>query len=335
MESDADQQPTSRTCLALRDSLNSSDFTHVFRAKDSQNAANKAKHHRYETQIQMIKEENFERGDFNSSALANSETKKDQNVGLVKNINDLVENYSNSNQSSVARFGFQSSHIRTKTLVKNSQPGDTGKAAGSSATAGGFDISQRSTMMQGVIGPNHQVDLLEEEQRGSKSSGGEDLDINELGLNKSRFKAATSDHIESDQEMLTHGRALASKAKVKQNLQKLLSEEDQTEEAYSTQPGMTGPDGMDLMINKQSFSVNPRELKKGSSNNTGSEPAGNFMQILSQYTQEQDMKQNHYATTNHLVQENEALSKENEQLKQQLADKEKALADQGSLLKYE
>lgn len=92
---------------------------------------------------------------------------------------------------------------------------------------------------------------------------------------------------------------------------------------------------MDLMINKQSFSVNPRELKKGSSNNTGSEPAGNFMQILSQYTQEQDMKQNQFASTNHLVHENEALSKQNEQLKQQLADKEKELSDLGILLKYE
>lgn len=133
----------------------------MVRAKDSKNIGNRAKHHRYETQIQIIKEENFEKGDLNSSVLINSETKKDQNVGLVKNINDLVENYSNSNQSSVARFGFQSSHIRTKTLAKNSQPGDRSKAAVQNATAGGFDISQRSTMMQGVIGPNHQEEMQE------------------------------------------------------------------------------------------------------------------------------------------------------------------------------
>lgn len=115
------------------------------------------------------------------------------------------------------------------------------------------------------------------------------MDANELGLSRNRFKVTTSEHMESDQETLTHGRALASKAKVKQNLQKLLSEEEDTGEACLTQPGT---EAMDLMINKQSFSVNPRELKKSSSNNTGSEPAGNFMQILSQYTQEQDMKQN-------------------------------------------
>lgn len=159
-ESDAEQQPTNRTCQALRDSLNSSEFTPIVRAKDGKTEATRAKHHRYETQIQIIKEENFERGDFNSSTLANSETKKDQNVGLVKNINDLVENYSNSNQSSVARFGFQSSHIRTKTLAKNSQQADKSKV---------FDISQRSTMMQGVDGPNHQVEIQEHYQKASDS----------------------------------------------------------------------------------------------------------------------------------------------------------------------
>ena len=42
-------------------------------------------------------------------------------------------------------------------------------------------------------------------------------------------------------------------------------------------------DRMDLLINKQSFSANPRELKKQAE-------SSNFLQGLNQYTQEEDMK---------------------------------------------
>jgi hypothetical protein len=83
------------------------------------------------------------------------------------------------------------------------------------------------------------------------------------------------------------------------------------------------------MINKQSFSVNPRDLKKSSSNNTGSGDGGNFMQILNQYTREQDMKQTQFAGgVGNLVSENEFLLKENEMLRQALAEKDKKNSDQ-------
>ena len=88
------------------------------------------------------------------------------------------------------------------------------------------------------------------------------------------------------------------------------------------------------MINKQSFSVNPRVLKKSSSNNNQA-TSGNFMQILCQYTQEQDMKQGHTQTSNHLVVENKALSKQNENLKLQMEEKDKVISDLEIKLKYE
>jgi hypothetical protein len=64
------------------------------------------------------------------------------------------------------------------------------------------------------------------------------------------------------------------------------------------------------MLNKQSFSANPRDLKKSSSNQTGSDgtATGNFLSILNQYTQEQD----NHLTLQQLKLEKMALIKEKE-----------------------
>lgn len=53
------------------------------------------------------------------------------------------------------------------------------------------------------------------------------------------------------------------------------------------------------------------------------------MQILNQYTREQDMKQTQFAGgVGNLVSENEFLLKENEMLRQALAEKDKKNSDQ-------
>jgi hypothetical protein len=138
-----------------------------------------------------------------------------------------------------------------------------------------FDISHRSTMIQGVNGPNH----INFHKKQSNSGGSHLTDFNN---ENNRFKATSSDNLEleSDQDKQIIIQT-EKQNKVNLNLQKLLTEKVEGDQTASNEM-------MDLMINKQSFSVNPKDLKKGSSNQTGgSEPAtgsGNFLQILNQYT---------------------------------------------------
>ena len=69
--------------------------------------------------------------------------------------------------------------------------------------------------------------------------------MNEMGLNQNRFKASPSENLESDLESALN-KANRTKAKAKQNLQKLLidEKEETQEEASSTEHNGTG-DAMD------------------------------------------------------------------------------------------
>ena len=69
--------------------------------------------------------------------------------------------------------------------------------------------------------------------------------MNEMGLNQNRFKASPSENLESDLESALN-KANRTKAKAKQNLQKLLidEKEEKQEEASSTEHNGTG-DAMD------------------------------------------------------------------------------------------
>lgn len=81
--------------------------------------------------------------------------------------------------------------------------------------------------MQGVNGPN-----AHKKNQKSGSNGSQGLDSADMGLKDNRFKASSSDNfgLESDQE---HPKKAQEAAE---------------------------------MLNKQSFSANPRDLKKSSSN---------------------------------------------------------------------
>lgn len=96
-----------------------------------------------------------------------------------------------------------------------------------------------------------------------------------------------------------------------------LRTEEVTGEAGQVHLDLAG-DRMDLLINKQSFSANPRELKKQAE-------SSNFLQGLNQYTQEEDMKH----------QMIEALMKEKQELRTEAEEKDKAIADLRIQLKYE
>lgn len=137
----------------------------------------------------------------------------------------------------------------------------------------GFDISQRSTMMQGVTGPNVRM------QSGSKHS---QADITEMGITNKRSP------LESDNDLIE---AQQPTIRVRQQLQQLLL--DENDEQVQNMEGE-----MDQMINKQSFSANqhnqnrileqganriPIMLKMSNANNGGNQPAGNFMQVLCHY----------------------------------------------------
>ena len=79
------------------------------------NPNGQTKHQRFETQIQIVQDLN---GSTNKSNLPNSEAKVHPN----KKVPSDEFNHSNSNQSSVARFGFQSSNLHVKNSGQVQQP---------------------------------------------------------------------------------------------------------------------------------------------------------------------------------------------------------------------
>jgi len=67
---------------------------------------------------------------------------------------------------------------------------------------GGFDISQRSTMMQGVTGPHVPMNFHKKQSNSNGSQGLTDSN-NDIGINNNRFKASSNSDkfdIESEHE---------------------------------------------------------------------------------------------------------------------------------------
>lgn len=147
-----------------------------------------------------------------------------------------------------------------------------------------------------------------------------------MGLNANRFKDGSEYDFNLESDLENENKKAAQIEAIQKN-----NERTEESQIQGTQTSCL----LDLMINKQSFSANPRDIKRNSSNQAGSEPGENFLQILKEYTQEQDMKHQNQMVHTQLRQSNEALSKECHQLKDELAAKDKLISDLEIKVKYE